>query len=438
MIPMIHTETTAKTALADLSTVAATPDETMPLFADMFVLGEDEAKIAAAAETAPTLVDGEVLEALTDQAILTAVSETDPKLGNSDVLGVGAVQSNGALAEKAVSTGMLLHEPKRSLDGVVSNLVKTPTENSAMLTDRAVGIDAKVLKVHPSVTQSAIESQLPSPPAAKAASLNSEIVNALPQTPLAKSATGDSTLAVIDATKPMPQQSPHATAANQAISLPEPRAARSARDGRGETIEMKATTPTLPGQSTPQSSPPPAVTLAKTLLVTSPDVSENLAKSIDAEVSFGVSTSDRNASILSVTGQTVLASGAETARHVAPQIAAAVTNHPNKTTEIALNPEELGRVRLSMTTVDGALTLHVVAERPETQDLLRRHIDVLAQEFRDLGYDTVSFSFEQDGQADADQDAGVADEQVVSDIGDNQPTRHQEDVVPTSGLDLRL
>ncbi|WP_439154524.1 flagellar hook-length control protein FliK [Yoonia sp.] len=85
--------------------------------------------------------------------------------------------------------------------------------------------------------------------------------------------------------------------------------------------------------------------------------------------------------------------GTETARHVANQIGIVVSGQPGGTTEIALNPEELGRVRLSMTAVDQTITLNLQAERPETTELLRRHIDTLVQEFRALGYDSIAFSF---------------------------------------------
>ncbi len=68
--------------------------------------------------------------------------------------------------------------------------------------------------------------------------------------------------------------------------------------------------------------------------------------------------------------------------------------------ELVLSPAELGRVRISMMGGDGAMTVHVMADRPETLDLMRRHIDILAQEFHDIGYGTAEFAF---GQNAADQ-----------------------------------
>ncbi|WP_146178798.1 flagellar hook-length control protein FliK [Allosediminivita pacifica] len=61
--------------------------------------------------------------------------------------------------------------------------------------------------------------------------------------------------------------------------------------------------------------------------------------------------------------------------------------------EIQLRPEELGRVRLQMVPLDQGMTVVVSAERGETLDLMRRHIDQLARALQDLGYSGTQFSF---------------------------------------------
>ncbi len=78
------------------------------------------------------------------------------------------------------------------------------------------------------------------------------------------------------------------------------------------------------------------------------------------------------------------------ARNIASQIAVAVTATVDGGTEVALNPEELGRVRMQLTTTDHTVIVTISAERPETADLMRRHIDTLAQELRDQGYRQVN------------------------------------------------
>lgn len=132
--------------------------------------------------------------------------------------------------------------------------------------------------------------------------------------------------------------------------------------------------------------------------------------------------------------------GVETARQVANQMAIAVSGQPGRATEIALNPEELGRVRLTMTAVDQAIVLNIAAERPETADLMRRHIDALAQEFRALGYDKVAFSFggsrddtSGNGNADTRSDNSI----LETDKADTQTVAQQHGQSGT-GLDLRL
>ncbi|MGB0960615.1 MAG: flagellar hook-length control protein FliK, partial [Halocynthiibacter sp.] len=63
--------------------------------------------------------------------------------------------------------------------------------------------------------------------------------------------------------------------------------------------------------------------------------------------------------------------------------------------EIALSPEELGRVRMTLHAQDTSLLVSIEAERFETAELMRRHMEELEQEFKELGYGDVSFDFGQ-------------------------------------------
>lgn len=164
---------------------------------------------------------------------------------------------------------------------------------------------------------------------------------------------------------------------------------------------------------------------------------ENLAQSVDQEITQVVSSSDRPAATTTVLAAAPT-TGAETARQVAHQIAAAVTSGNAKTTEIALNPEELGRVRLSLSASDGAVTLVILADRPETQELMRRHIDVLAQEFRELGYESITFSFNADGQSDRAAKHEQTDQDPDIPIEQSHKEPMPAAVTTTVGLDLRL
>jgi flagellar hook-length control protein FliK len=95
---------------------------------------------------------------------------------------------------------------------------------------------------------------------------------------------------------------------------------------------------------------------------------------------------------------------AETARSIATQILPIVTQGKPGTSEIALNPQELGRVRIHLTPVDQTMTISILSERPETADLMRRHGDMLVQEFRSIGYSDVRLDFGQMGQRQPGQD----------------------------------
>lgn len=88
---------------------------------------------------------------------------------------------------------------------------------------------------------------------------------------------------------------------------------------------------------------------------------------------------------------------AELPRHIAVQLADVARLQPDRPVELTLSPEELGRLRLTFSGDMSAMTVSVNVERPETLDLMRRHVDLLAQEMRDIGYGEVSFSFEQSG-----------------------------------------
>lgn len=78
------------------------------------------------------------------------------------------------------------------------------------------------------------------------------------------------------------------------------------------------------------------------------------------------------------------------------------------TVEISLSPEELGRVRLRLHPSEGGLSVTITADRPETLDLMRRNIDLLAREFLEIGYQGTRFDFAQGGPG-ADADPGAPD-----------------------------
>lgn len=61
--------------------------------------------------------------------------------------------------------------------------------------------------------------------------------------------------------------------------------------------------------------------------------------------------------------------------------------------EIRLDPPELGRVLMSIQTVEGGLSAQVLVERPETLELLRRHAELLDQALADAGHGDAEINF---------------------------------------------
>ena len=125
------------------------------------------------------------------------------------------------------------------------------------------------------------------------------------------------------------------------------------------------------------------------------------------------------------------------------QVAAALPRRAGQDTILRLEPEELGRVSLSLRGDERSMTLHIMAERSETLELLRRNIDDLARDLRDLGYDSLSFEFGQDGSDGAPGPSGGESDEA-SQVDADRAGREARDApgaAPSSGnghLDIRL
>lgn len=83
----------------------------------------------------------------------------------------------------------------------------------------------------------------------------------------------------------------------------------------------------------------------------------------------------------------------ETGQGVAHQLSVAIAGATSDKIELVLDPAELGTVRLSLAPEGQSVAVSLVADRAETMDLLRRHIDQLARDLREAGYSDVTFSF---------------------------------------------
>ena len=134
---------------------------------------------------------------------------------------------------------------------------------------------------------------------------------------------------------------------------------------------------------------------------------------------------------------------AEATRLPAPQIAETLVRHADRGVEVTLNPEELGKVRMALSTADGSLTLTITGDRQETLDLMRRHIDGLAQEFRRMGFDSVGFDFRHAGggnRGPGPQGTPVGDltEPEASEAAAAPRPAPQPQRIAGTGLDIRI
>jgi len=126
------------------------------------------------------------------------------------------------------------------------------------------------------------------------------------------------------------------------------------------------------------------------------------------------------------------------ARQLTQQFLPASFASPQGSVDIQLNPEALGRVRINMTMADGAMIMNIQAERLDTLDLMRRNIDQLAQEFRQIGYENISFSFGQNAKQDQDKETAILIEN--SEVIDNKTLQPSLPILGqgVTGLDIRV
>lgn len=137
--------------------------------------------------------------------------------------------------------------------------------------------------------------------------------------------------------------------------------------------------------------------------------------------------------------------------HEAPPVSRQLAQHlpamGGGPVEITLSPEELGRVRMTLASGEGGLVLQLVADRADTLDLMRRHIDQLAQDFRAMGFERLSFAFGQGQQG--QQGTGQPMVQPVFEheaaagpaLPDKSPASHRPPrpaPLPDDRLDLRF
>ncbi len=198
------------------------------------------------------------------------------------------------------------------------------------------------------------------------------------------------------------------------------------------TVSVSNTAPSIAGR---QSIPSISQGLQTSTLLHDPDLSMDESSAeisrISDQVSLGLSGPE---------SATTPATRPEAIRSIAAQMVTAAPRGTQPPVEIALNPEELGQVKMSVTTTDTSVVMTIAAERPETLDLMRRNLEQLTNEFRDLGYSDISFVFAGD-----DSDASGNSDGSHGNQNGSSPEQEQvalnETKTPSatsSGVDVRL
>lgn len=149
-------------------------------------------------------------------------------------------------------------------------------------------------------------------------------------------------------------------------------------------------TPPAPAATPDSHMPAPDLAAGTTPLADLPEMMLSVVQPGDAEIPFGAPQP------LVQAAPVPTLQGAGTP-FVPPPLAAALFELLMRQTdgpvELTLSPEELGRLRLSLSPDGDGLHVTVQVERGDTLDLLRRNSDLLLQEIRAQGFSGATFSF---------------------------------------------
>lgn len=169
------------------------------------------------------------------------------------------------------------------------------------------------------------------------------------------------------------------------------------------------------------------------------------------QASFSASMTPDNAGILSGQGTPQQVSTTGTAANTAPpaaeravvqQVASSIPpgTAPGRI-EFMLDPPELGRIEIAIEVADQSLRATLSAERQVTADLIRRHMDLLNEQFREAGFSDVDLSFA-DQHGESERSLGEAAALGASAVDVDQPAQSVRPVatqtISTSRMDVRL
>ena len=120
-------------------------------------------------------------------------------------------------------------------------------------------------------------------------------------------------------------------------------------------------------------------------------------------------------------------------REVTGQIVQAASARGNGgVVNLTLDPPELGRVEIVMEIAEQGVRATLTAERQATGDMIRRHAELLAEQFQDAGFEDVDLAFHD--QHAFEQTGAGGDEDVTP---NGQPVQSEDIPTAQSGRSLR-
>lgn len=294
------------------------------------------------------------------------------------------------------------------------------------------------------LTAASIKSETASPTVSKAQSQQSSDIatdqtakkQALPST----SQSGVTIPTTAPASKSAAKEIQRDTRSAITVDPATPSVSREKTDSTRETLPRQTMAPMAQITPNPNTIVAPAIKMSPNMALLDlkgrPTDIRNLTEVMTAaETSLRQATSSQAPQL-----QPTQAQASQDARHIAQQLAAQLSKQSDGTTVIRLNPDELGPVRMSLRNTDGIMALTILAERPETAEIMRRNIGELAQEFNALGYTNLSFDFG-DGGAAADSFGRTTQPQHEPNAvlpEPDLPATQQPNATRDARLDIRL
>ncbi|MBT8155773.1 flagellar hook-length control protein FliK [Epibacterium ulvae] len=175
-----------------------------------------------------------------------------------------------------------------------------------------------------------------------------------------------------------------------------------------------------------------------------PHQSDAATPRLDVEMRWGPEAVGISQALTEATFKPLSVPGNEVVQRIAAQLSEAFASKGERKVDVMLNPKELGKVKMQLATSDGGVRVMIHVERAETGDLMRRHIGELEKEFREMGFENISFSFTSDGSpGQSDGSGGYQPQGSGTSAETNEVDAHDVQTKQTlslggSGLDMRV